>query len=127
MLIEPCLARNLNLSDLTNNLTAWNNLGNSLGSGYRKFPDGIIMQWGEFNLTSTDKTNFAGTITFPVTFPVGLINLQVSGVHSSDGDGRLFGSALINSSSKSSAVILSRNNVNTTGSTFWLYYLAIGS
>lgn len=57
------------------------NVGQLLtGNGYRKFPGGLILQWGYVYFPNGRTGHYENTISFPIAFPnsVFAINLQLT-------------------------------------------------
>ncbi len=53
-----------------NQLPDMSNFAGSLGfNGYQKFPTGLIIQWGVFNVNGTSGAVGSTEITFPIAFP----------------------------------------------------------
>lgn len=66
------------IDQVVNQAAAKNDFVNSLAiDGWRKFPDGIVEQWGTVKVNATAGKN-SFTITFPIAFPSACYNLILS-------------------------------------------------
>lgn len=56
---------------------------NLAGSGYRRLPGGLIIQWGRINVPAGDYNGYTGTIaTLPISFPNQILNVSGTLSHS---------------------------------------------
>lgn len=95
----------------------------SLGtSGYQKLPGGLIMQWGRWSATDADSST---TITFPIAFPTGVLNLS-GGVEyqTAPSDN---GVVIQFYNPTTTTVVIRRQDIATaTGEDFYMNWFAIG-
>lgn len=60
-----------------------NPVQNLAGSGYRKLPGGLIIQWGAVNVPAGDYNGYTGTfVTLPISFPNQILNISGTLSHS---------------------------------------------
>lgn len=53
------------------------------GSGYRKLPGGLIIQWGRVNVPAGEYNGYTGTFaTLPISFPNEILNASATLSHS---------------------------------------------
>lgn len=95
---------------------------NSLGtSGYQKFPNGLIIQWGYSGVLTGNANN---AVTFPITFPTACVNASATCQYSTVVSG---GHVLvINSITTSGMNILPDDISTTTNANLRSYWMALG-
>lgn len=102
-----------------------NALGSIASSGYQKFPNGLIVQWGKTACNVGQDATITGT--FSITFPTGCLTLNPTGFSDvTSGDARLRGAFQVTSTSTTGYTVTSRNNVNSGGLIGNLCWIAIG-
>ena len=109
-------------STLTNGFAVQFNTAGAEVGGYQYFPNGLILQWGLINLPN-DGTIYS--YNWPITFPVGLLNItcSYSAVNSSTGlpSGSIIGA--VGGTGNASQVQLQSDG---PGVSYWVYYIALG-
>lgn len=56
-------------------------------NGYRKFPDGLLIQWGSYKIPSGDFNGITGAmIALPLKYPNAILNAQVTLSHSTEAE-----------------------------------------
>ena len=88
-------------------------------TGYQKFPSGLVLQWGDFRVDSSE-TSGDITITFPIAFPNRAHHVFVTDVVSAGSTHTLPVFAVFNVGSATAGVRYDRNGVGSA------IYLAIG-
>lgn len=94
-------------------------------NGYKKFGDGLIVQWGEVDgILTSGKTN--GTIYFPISFNTTCVYIKSSIVDIDENTSLLDNVIVSNYWITAQTVLYRINQTQGVGSTFKLKFLAIG-
>lgn len=99
--------------------------GSNLSNGYVVLQNGIIIQWGSANVTSSGSGNSNVIVNFPITFPNAVFSATLG--HNQSPDSTVVGSInpFMNSVSTSQIRLGLDENTSST-KTYPVYFIAIG-
>lgn len=100
------------------------NFGTS--SGYQKFPSGLIIQWGSFDMI-LDSTEKSQTVQFPQAFPTTALNGQATISDPGQGSTQMTSNVGVRTMSSTGITIRLKSTSNyANGQTVTIRWLAIG-